>query len=94
MESTAFPLTRSRAAEWADRRRLRLVAAAAEMLAQQEAGATARCGFCGFWEPRHELESDDKDGVEALCCLACLHARQEGLASRLDVSRMREALRA
>lgn len=92
MDSTAFPLTRSRAAEWAHARRLRLIAAAAEVNRQQAEGASCRCGFCGFWEPRHLMESDDKDGVETLCCPACLHARQEGLQSRLDLSRIREAL--
>lgn len=94
MESTAFPLTKPRSVDWAERHRLRLVAAALEVRTQQDAGAAARCGYCGFWEPRHELESDERDGVEALCCLPCLHARREGLQSRLDVSRMREALRA
>lgn len=92
MDSTALLLPRSRAADWAERRRLRLVAAALEMQAQHEAGSSARCGFCGFWEPRWDMESDDRDGVETLCCLPCLHARREGLASRLDVSRIRERL--
>ena len=85
-------LSRARSVEWAERHRLRVIRAAAEINRQQAAGAAARCGFCGFWEPRHLMEADDADGVQRLCCPACVGARADGLESRLDLARMREAI--
>lgn len=68
--------------------RLRLVEAAMEVIRQRRAGADLRCGYCGMWQPRWEMNVRLRDGVETFQCDGCAHAEWLGLASRLDLGRV------
>lgn len=67
------------------RDRAKVIAAAMEINRQRAAGEDLRCGFCGFWQKRWEMDVQLRDGVEVFQCGGCAHAAWLGLDSRLEL---------
>lgn len=71
----------------------KLVRAAFEINRQRAAGEDLRCGFCGMWQRRWDMDVQLRDGVEVFQCSGCSHAAWLGLSSRLELGRVQVEVR-